>query len=135
VVIAIIGILAGIVLVALGGARDRAKDARIQAGMTQIRVAGELFNSSNNTFTGLCGAGTDVATLQTDIISAGVGGRNFTCNISTGAVGEPAAGTAYCIYVQLNDDSYWCVDFNLVSANIGASAPATCAVGATHVCQ
>ena len=42
VVIAIIGILASIVLVSLGGARDKAKAARITADLTQVRSIAEM---------------------------------------------------------------------------------------------
>lgn len=133
VVIAIIGILAGIVLVALGGARTRAQDARIQAEMTQIRTIGEIFFSgqSPNSYTGLCAAA-DVTTLQADILAQG--GTSFGCLVATGGIGEPAAGTAYCVEVQLNSAQFWCVDSNLVSAQFAAS-PITCAVGAAHTCQ
>ena len=133
VVIAIIGILAGIVLVALGGARTRAQDARIQAEMTQIRTIGEIFFSgqSPNTYTGLC-ADLDVTTLQADILTQG--GTGFDCIVSTGGAGEPLAGAAYCVEVQLNSDQFWCVDSLLRSAQYGAS-PATCAIGAAHTCQ
>lgn len=133
VVIAIIGILAGIVLVALGGARTRAQDARIQAEMTQIRTIGEIFFSgvSPNSYTGLC-ADADVTTLQADILAQG--GTGFSCLVATGAIGEPAAGTAYCVEVQLNSNQFWCVDSLLRSAQYGAS-PITCAVGAAHTCQ
>jgi len=134
VVIAIIGILAGIVLVALGGARTRAQDARIQAEMTQIRTIGEIFFSgqSPNSYTGLC-ANTDVTTLQADILTQGA--PSFSCLVSTGAVGEPAAGAAYCVIAQLNSGQFWCVDSALASAQFAAS-PITCvAPGTAHTCQ
>lgn len=54
VVIAIIGILSSIVLVSLGGARDKAKDARIQADLSQIRAIAELINSDYNGYVNLC---------------------------------------------------------------------------------
>ncbi|MBU6231871.1 MAG: type II secretion system protein [Patescibacteria group bacterium] len=47
VVIAIIGILASVVLVSLGSARNKGSDAKIQEQMAAIRNAAELFYSSN----------------------------------------------------------------------------------------
>jgi len=59
VVIAIIGILAAIVLVSLGGARDKAKNARITADIEQIRSIAELIydTASPNDYTLLCTTG------------------------------------------------------------------------------
>lgn len=134
VVIAIIGILAAIVLVSLTGARERAKDARIQADMSQIRTAAELFYSeqSPNTYTGLC-SDTDITTLETDV--GNQGGTNFTCLVSTGGGGEPAAGAAYCVYAQLNSTQWWCVDSKLRSKQYSAEPSTTCVAGAGHTCE
>ncbi|MGI6335374.1 MAG: type II secretion system protein [Minisyncoccales bacterium] len=43
VVIAIIGILSGTVIVSMSGAQDSAKNARIEAGMDQLRSVAEVY--------------------------------------------------------------------------------------------
>ena len=121
VVIAIIGILASIVLVSLSGARNRAKDARIIADMSQLRSAAEVFygNQTTNSYTGLCTASSTVL-LQDDVCaqkgqSAACTGVHWNCQTSA---------SAYCVSSQLNGAAYWCVDNTLVSKQYG-SAP-TC---------
>lgn len=55
VVVAIIGILAAIMLVALGGARNKARIARATGELSQLRAAMELWADENipaNTYTG-----------------------------------------------------------------------------------
>jgi prepilin-type N-terminal cleavage/methylation domain-containing protein len=54
VVIAIIGLLSSIVLVSMGGARKRARDARRQADLQSIMTALEMCYSDSD-----CGAGAD----------------------------------------------------------------------------
>ena len=50
VVISIIGILASIVLVSLGGARSKARDAQRQSDMRQISTAQEMYYNDNEAY-------------------------------------------------------------------------------------
>ena len=117
VVIAIIGILAALVLVALGNARDKANDARIKSSMGQFRTLAEVHYASNDgsncppdneigygcfdtcaTAGNLCAGDiqTSVNTLRADIISAG----------GTGFHGLTYTDTNwFCLAVLLNDGS------------------------------
>jgi len=124
VVIAIIGLLASIVLVSLGGARNRAKDARIIADMGQLRSTAEIFNGNQSTYTALCANG-DVATLNADITAQG--GASYNCQVVSG-------GGNYCIEVQLNSTKWWCVDSTLRSQQYD-SAPVCDASQSTKACQ
>lgn len=118
VVIAIIGILAAIVLVSLAGARSKARDARIQADMNQIRSGAELYNNETSNYNGLY-AETNIDSLLRDI-GAGSGGASIDLNYATGI------GT-YCVVAKLSSGKVWCVDSNLISKQYDATAAATCA--------
>ena len=55
VVIAIIGILASIVLVSLGTARNKAKDSAIKAELAGLRASAEMYATDNSeSYSGLC---------------------------------------------------------------------------------
>lgn len=117
VVIAIIGILAALVLVALGNARDKANDARVKSNVGQLRTLAEVFYDSNNaSYTGLntcfttpsssnCVGGIEdsVISLRSDLESATGVATPLTVN---------AGASAFCISSRLktNTDSYVCVD-------------------------
>ena len=98
VVIAIIGILSSIVLVALRGARDKAKDARIVADLTQIRSIAEVLYDGD--YGDVLITQADIAKLDTDI-----GRQGGTLSL------EPAAPTTdYVAYSDLNVSGWYCVD-------------------------
>ncbi|MEF8847016.1 MAG: type II secretion system protein [Candidatus Paceibacterota bacterium] len=114
VVIAIIGILASIVMVALGGARKQARDARITSEMGQIRSKAELAYSSNGEYTGFDCSGDEMSTLCDDIDKQchdGVG----TCGPNDADGGDQdveihTSNDAYCAFTGLNTGGYYCID-------------------------
>jgi prepilin-type N-terminal cleavage/methylation domain-containing protein len=98
VVIAIIGILSGTVIVSMSGAQDSAKNARIQAGMDQLRSAAEVYRLLKGTYVGFTTDG-DGKLIENDIAAAG---GDLTVN--------PSA-TAYCMSSKLNGSSdFICMD-------------------------
>ncbi len=63
VVISVIGLLSSVVLVAMGGARQKARDAKRQADMRQIGIAMELYYPDNNEkYLSVATGGADVVT-------------------------------------------------------------------------
>jgi prepilin-type N-terminal cleavage/methylation domain-containing protein len=124
VVIAIIGILAALVLVALGNARQKANDARIQSNLGQIRTLAEVFYDANsasyqgasplkslatcvttpNTTNCAGGIDTDIVALKADNDTAD-GGTDASLVVN-------ASGQAFCISSRLNSDAaqYVCID-------------------------
>jgi prepilin-type N-terminal cleavage/methylation domain-containing protein len=122
VVIAIIGILAAIVLVSLSGAQNRARDARIQGDINQIRSLAEIYsNDVGGNYNGLANE-TNFTTLTSDIVT-----QKGSYSYAT------STNFTYCVVAKLNNGQYWCVDSNLVSKSYAAS-PATC-VAATALCE
>ena len=103
VVIAIIGILSGTVIVSMSGAQDSAKNARIEAGMDQLRSVAEVYRLLHNTYgdatTNFTTTG-DGLLIKNDIESSAAGGT-LTVN--------PTA-TAYCMSSPLNGGGVYCMD-------------------------
>jgi prepilin-type N-terminal cleavage/methylation domain-containing protein len=126
VVIAIIGILASIVLVSLSTARNKAKDARAQAEMAQIRTAAEIYNSDVGNY------GAMACTTTSPNIKALCDDINIQVG-TTPTVIIKTDNSAYCVWVKLISTKYWCVD-SLGYSNSYAAQPLTC-VAATATCQ
>lgn len=113
VVVAIIAILSGTILVALNSARAKAKDARIQAELQQLKSQMELYYTSNGESYGtatncamgpfVTGTPNNASTLITGIESDN-GSGSLVCEATTNswAVASPL----------LTSGSSWCVDSN-----------------------
>jgi prepilin-type N-terminal cleavage/methylation domain-containing protein len=128
-VLAIVGLLTTIIMIALSNARNKAKDGKIQADLNQIRTAAGVYynNQSPSSYSGLSCAvsNPNVSALCADINNQSPGNPIFV--LKTG-------NAEYCVYKQLLNTKYACVDsagnaeFNL------SGPPATCVV-ATATCK
>ncbi len=120
VVVAIIGVLSSVVLASLNSARGKGNDAKVQAQLSSLRGAAEIYysNQSPNSYTSMCSVSAGDASgldqyLDEDNYPAGVG-----------TIGCVSSATAYQVHAALPFvGGYWCVDSLGASRKI-ASAPA-----------
>lgn len=134
VVIAIIGILAALVLVALGNARDKANDARIKSNIGQLRTIAEVLYDNNSgsysvvascfesTSTANCAndasTSSSVTSLKADIVSA-YSDNDFQANSSA---------SAFCVSALMRNGKYTCVD---ATGQFKETTASTCGTSAT----
>ena len=103
VVIAIIGILASIVLVSLGAARNKAKDVAIKATLSGFRASAEMYADGNDySYTGL-DTDTEYGFGQYDAGDF----QNQTGYCVVSALGDKWAA---CVQLVGVDTDYYCVD-------------------------
>jgi prepilin-type N-terminal cleavage/methylation domain-containing protein len=119
VVISIIGILASVVLVNLGSARDKGTDAKIKAQLSSARSQAEIVGDDGGDYDGVCASGTALGTDMGSLASAFT--TDVTCSI------DPATGSnKWAISVELSDGTTtWCVDSSGYSDE-GAAASGEC---------
>jgi prepilin-type N-terminal cleavage/methylation domain-containing protein len=141
VVIAIIGILASVVLVSLGTARNKGKDASAQESLVSMRSNAEIYNSTYGTY-GAAGTG--------NMSSAGSpnGLTGMCVDPSTSpllkAIASNAGNTAYCTVglaggsweadVALSTGVIFCADSNGFAGSSTSALPTRTATGVSK-CQ
>lgn len=115
VVIAIIGILSSTILVSLGGARQKAKDARRQADLSQVALAMELDYSDEEKYSQYtpaewAAAGTKIPKDTGAYLSSvprDPSGISYTwINNAIGAI-TGCGDQQYCVYVDLEEAGYF----------------------------
>ena len=120
VVIAVIGLLASIVLVALGPARKKAKDARRQSDLRQIGTAMEMYYSDSGTYIDSAAGANTVTAIGTymSIVPKDpldTGSQRYTWTDGT--------TNYYCVYVQLENvaNTWFCASNKGVLQKTAAS--------------
>lgn len=143
VVISIIGLLASIILASLGTSRLKARDARVQQSMNQVRInAGVLYNGTTypSTFvtpSQLVAGCTPVGGVNANLLAldADIRAQNTVINCNTNVTGDPGqliiqkqtsvpADTVYRAVTKLPSKaigSLWCVDSTGQSLEISTS--------------
>lgn len=125
VVIAIIGILASIVLVSLGSARDKAKDVAIKSTLAGFRSSAELYaDDAGYTYTGLCADSTYGWAQFTQGSGGDFQGQTGVCN-------DSASAWAACVQLIGTSADYYCVDSQGNSVQVTGE---TCSTFTDTVC-
>jgi prepilin-type N-terminal cleavage/methylation domain-containing protein len=118
VVVAIIGILSAVVLVALGPSRDKAKDARIVSAVQQARVIWETqYEATTGQYTeidfGSAQLTSELAKLRTDIMA-----NNADIEPVSQRTADLKNGN---IFATLNSGKFYCVDTQGFSGEVVAT--------------
>jgi prepilin-type N-terminal cleavage/methylation domain-containing protein len=123
VVIAIIGILAAIVLVSLGNARQKGADAGIQGNLNSIRTQVEFYAGNNSNSYGVLATTTSCTTASAGVFSdptikqavanavAQADATQTLQGVTAGAVcGSGTTYWAVAVVKKSDNSKLWCVD-------------------------
>ena len=134
VVIAIIGILASVVLAALGSARTKGQDAAVQSQLSSMRAQAELFYSTTggntygtaNTTNDLCntaGGGTIFLTASANSLATLLGGVGSSKVCQSGVTAGGAGSASWAVAAAgFTSGTFYCVDSTGVSKTYNASS-------------
>jgi prepilin-type N-terminal cleavage/methylation domain-containing protein len=132
VVIAIIGLLSSVVLVSLGGARQKARDARRNSDIRQISLAMEMCSDDTACSLGTRAGQYRAVTVASERLSGftiptylptmptDLGGGSMTTCVS-GAIAEMTAG-GYCAFASSAGATEYCIFAKLSSGKVIAAS-------------
>ncbi len=129
VVIAIIGVLAAVVMVSMSGATDKAKDARMQGDLEQVRNLAELINVDESSYASTCN-GTDLGAAGTNYVTSLLTIETDITQL-TGTTTCFAGATTYCISVALLTSSELVDNFCIDSDGFAVATATPCTVSTT----
>ncbi|MCK4355256.1 prepilin-type N-terminal cleavage/methylation domain-containing protein [Candidatus Parcubacteria bacterium] len=134
VVISIIGILSSIVLVSMGGARAKARDARRQSDMRQMGTACELFYSdvANDKYPqyatyALAKAGGIGTYMPASGMPADPGSNTYVWIDNTAGIGGCNDDQKFCVFAKSDDGATWFAASHKGARMDLTTVPTTCA--------
>lgn len=124
VVVAIIGILASITMIAISDSQNKSKDSRIKSQIVNLRRVTEIYYTSNNNTYGStvsnCTSGMFADTVNE------VATFTNTANYPTGTtLACFASSTAWAVSASLFGGQYWCVDSTGANRQTSTQASST----------
>lgn len=124
VVISIIVVLASIVLVGVRSAINKAKDARIVSGMSQLQTQAEMYRQENSdSYRGFgCASNTSTRTICEDVYRQ----QGSTLALIVTSTGGVDYANNFCIYARLTSDyngasDYYCIDSSGAKGQVTSS--------------
>lgn len=130
-IIAILGLLAGIVVVNVNSSRTKGKDSAVKTQLEQVRNAAELAFDTKGDYSGVCAEAGGAAANST-LTTTGDFGRIATAITAIGAgaaaCNESGSSTAYVVWAPLKSGSNFCVD------SLGNAKVATIATDTATAC-
>lgn len=132
--IALIGLLASAIIIAVSQARTKAANARIKNNMDQIRKQAEVVNVENN-LQGYCVTGGKCAATDLKIVELLANIKNLNGGQDPVIISKTTFPLNYCVSSTLKDGKTFCMDSAAKQTGtvFGTGSSGTCTVAAA--CQ